>query len=181
MKPRERCVLVPILLALVLAASACGNGADDAAGDGPAPQTEPTAATGPTAHTVTPEELASADLVLITGETTENLELGGFAFEGEEISSPGPTIRLASGDEVALVLQNVHGYVDDESIPHNFTVVGEMDESAEPLWGAQTETLVPDEADLITFTPDAPGSYFYICSLSGHMSAHGMWGRLVVE
>lgn len=166
-------------LALALAATACGNGGDDATVGGAADQADPTAPAE--SLTVTDEERAGADLVLITGETRENLELGGFGFDGEEILSPGPTIRVSAGEPVTLVLENIHGYVDNELIPHDFTVIGEKDESAAPLWGAQTETLAPGEADIITFTPDAPGKYFYICSLVGHMSAHGMWGRLVVE
>ena len=84
---------------------------------------------------------------------------------------------MPAGETLTIVLRNVS----DEFIPHDFTVVRKKDESAEPLWGAQTETIDPDEADIITFTPDAPGTYFYICSLSGHMSCHGMWGRFVAE
>jgi nitrite reductase (NO-forming) len=32
----------------------------------------------------------------------------------------------------------------------------------------------------VTFTPDKPGTYYYICSVPGHVE-RGMWGRFVVE
>lgn len=167
------------MLTVALMATACASGGDgtSATGATPTQRPEPSPTAQPTPLTVTPEELASADIVLMTGEAPQGFDNGGFGFEDEEISSPGPTIRVPAGETLTIVLRNVS----DEFIPHDFTVVRKKDESAEPLWGAQTETIDPDEADIITFTPDAPGTYFYICSLSGHMSGHGMWGRFVAE
>jgi hypothetical protein len=65
-----------------------------------------------------------ADFVLATGELRREgfAELAGFALEGEEITSPGPTIRLQAGDEVTITLENVHGQFDEESISHDFVV-----------------------------------------------------------
>jgi uncharacterized cupredoxin-like copper-binding protein len=169
-----------LLLLIALVATACGGGGDGGAATtatGPTEQSETSPTPTPTPLTVTDEELASADMVLITGSAPQGFDNGGFGFEGQEISSPGPTIRVSAGETLTLVLRNVS----EEFLPHDFTVVGEKDESAEPLWGAQTLTIDPDEADLITFTPDAPGTYFYICSISGHMGGHGMWGRFDVE
>jgi plastocyanin len=127
--------------------------------------------------TVSEEELGDADLVVFTGEAPQGTDNGGFGFEEEGISSPGPVITAAAGEPLTLVLQNVS----EEFIPHDLIVVGKKDESAKPLWGAQTLTIDPGESTLVTFTPEAPGTYFYICSLLGHMSGHGMWGRFVVE
>lgn len=170
------------LLTIAVVATACSGGGG-ATSNGPTTnQATPTQArstgpTGPTALTVTPEELASADVVVFTGEAPQGLDNGGFGFEEEDVSSPGPEIRVAAGAPLTLVLENIS----EEFIPHDFTVVAEKDESSEPLWGSQTLTIDPGESTLVTFTPEAPGKYFYICSLVGHMSGHGMWGRFVVE
>ncbi|HYZ10894.1 MAG TPA: hypothetical protein VE962_03270, partial [Actinomycetota bacterium] len=157
---------VRLSVIVAVQATACGSGGD--AGS-TASRSDPTREAAepaePFPQAITAEERRSADLVLITGETRADTEIAGYAFDGDRIVSPGPNIRLRAGNPVTIVLENVHGYVGGESISHDFAIVGERDESAEPLWGAHTETLGPGDADLITFTPDAPGSYFYICSL----------------
>lgn len=128
-------------------------------------------------------------LAIVSGETRADGEKGGYALEGEEISSnPGPTIRVKAGRPVEVSFDNVHGAFHGESIPHDFVVVADKDiEAAAPLspgdalWGAQTKVLFPhDPAEVITFTPDKPGAYNYICSLYGHVD-RGMWGRFIVE
>jgi len=158
--------------------------APSATGTGPTAQPEPSSTPEPTPLAVTDEELASADIVLITGEAPQGFDNGGFGFEGEEISSPGPTITVPAGESLTPVLRNVS----DENIPHDFVVVGVRDRTAseplastDPLWGSQTLTIDPGESTLVAFTPEAPGKYFYLCSLFTHMSGHGMWGRFVVE
>ncbi|MGH2694261.1 MAG: multicopper oxidase domain-containing protein [Actinomycetota bacterium] len=141
-----------------------------------------------------PGEIAGdTDFVLITGELRREgfAELAGYALKGDEITSPGPTIRLRAGEEVTVTLENVHGRFDEESIAHDFVVVAEQDELAEPLWGAAIGTedpnlrryipLEPGARGSVTFTPDTEGSFFYICSVPGHASSHGMWGRFIVE
>jgi hypothetical protein len=79
---------------------------------------------------------------------------------------------------MTITLENVHGQFDEESISHDFVVVAEQDELAEPLWGAigKEDALEPGERRSVTFTPDAQGSFFYICSVPGHASAHGIGG-----
>jgi plastocyanin len=183
-----------LLVAIALTATACGGGGEPAAGTGPteggsgaagdqvqgSPVTgsEPPGFESPTPErVVSDEERASADIVLFTGEAPQGFDNGGYGFEEDRVSSPGPTITVSSDEELSLVLENVT----IENIDHDFTVVARKDESAEPLWGAQSETIQPGESTLLTFTPGAPGRYFYICSLIGHMSGHGMWGRFVVE
>ena len=39
----------------------------------------------------------ASEFTLITGELRDNSEIGGFAFSGDEITSPGPTIRVKKG------------------------------------------------------------------------------------
>ena len=102
----------------------------------------------------------------------------GYAFEGEEVTSPGPTITARSGQQVTITLENMEDYVRE---PHNFVIVAEKGFGlADPLWGAETERLVLGEQQSITFTPDTPGTYVYICSVSDHLS-RGMWGSFEVE
>jgi plastocyanin len=105
---------------------------------------------------------------------------GGFGFEGEDIVSPGPTIVVKAGQPVTITFENVH---EGFPVEHNFVIVAEKDkyaDRADPLWGAETERLREAEEQTITFTPDTPGSYLYICSVSDHAFL-GMWGIFVVE
>ncbi len=100
----------------------------------------------------------------------------GYALEGEELVSPGPTITVRVGEPVTITFRNV----DDSQEPHDFTIVAEKRGIADRLWGAETEWLLFGEQQTITFTPDTPGSYFYVCSVPGHFRV-GMWGSFVVE
>ncbi len=130
------------------------------------------------------------------GEPTELVVIGGvtvpeegsrikpgFALEGEDITSPGPTIRVRAGEPVTITFKNVHDFPE----PHDFTIVAEMDNLAlltkllvDPLWGAETKWLPFGEQQTIAFTPNTPGSYFYICTNSDHARL-GMWGSFIVE
>ncbi len=110
-------------------------------------------------------------------------KVAGYALEGEEITSPGTTITVRVGEPVTITFKNVHDFPE----PHDFTIVADMDTPAQlskhqvdPLWGAETEWLPFGEEQTITFTPDTPGSYFYICTNSDHVS-RGMWGSFIVE
>ena len=102
---------------------------------------------------------------------------GGYALEGEDVISPGPTIMARAGQRVTINFK-----VADEIVPepHDFVVVAEKDRLADPLWEAQTDKLRFGEEQTITFTPDTPGTYFYICSVSDHLG-RGMWGSFIVE
>ena len=127
-----------------------------------------------------------AELVVIGGETIpeEGSRIRpGFALEGEDITSPGPTITVRVSEPVTITFKNVA----DLREPHDFVIVPEMDKFAlltkslvDPLWEAETEWLPSGEQQTITFTPDTPGSYFYICTNSDHARL-GMWGSFIVE
>jgi plastocyanin len=126
------------------------------------------------------------ELAVIGGETRGSGEQGGYALEGGEIrSNPGPTIRVKVGEPVTMTFDNVHGRFYGESIEHDFAIVADKDDftplSPDALWGAKTEVIYPDDAPgVVTFTPDDPGSYYYVCFVPGHVE-RGMWGRFIVE
>jgi plastocyanin len=158
--------------------AACGGDGRAPADGSPTARVVPPSFEGPTpSYTVSAEARAGADIVLFTGRAPQGYDNGGYGFEEDSVSSLGRTITVASGEELALVPENVSV----EYLPHDFTVVSRKDESAQPLWRAQTQTIYPGESTLLTFTPEERGTYFYICSLSGYTSGHGMWGRFVVE
>lgn len=83
---------------------------------------------------------------------------------------------------MTITLQNEHVLEDGSPFPapHDFVVVAEMNPVAEPQWESATERLVTGETDTVSFSPDSPGTYYYICSVSDHMG-RGMWGEFVVE
>ena len=134
--------------------------------DAPAPTVAPTV-----------ESTEAPVMFTVIGENTLGAVRSAFAFEGEDLDSPGPTITVRAGQPVTITLKNT-----GESLPadHNFVIVAEKSVEADPLWGAETEQIGPGEQQTITFSPDTPGSYFYICSVDTHMN-HGMWGVFIVE
>ncbi|HLA93698.1 MAG TPA: sulfocyanin-like copper-binding protein [Actinomycetota bacterium] len=171
-----------LLLAIALTAGACSDEPSaEPAGTTPGPSvTEASDALGPTGESVT-EEGTEAELVvaLIAGELTEEHAFA-FGLEDEGLSLPGPEIRVPAGEPVSITLLNVQEF--EGPYPHNFVVVTDKDQvPPAPLFGAISEGgLDPGERTTLTFTPDAQGSYFYICTVPGH-AADGMWGNFIVE
>lgn len=123
-------------------------------------------------------------LSIVGGELKDDSEAAGYALEGGDVVSPGPTIRVRTGERVTITFKNVHGQYSRETyIPHNLVVTATKDEHAKPLWKAavgETEFLAVGESGSVTFTPDAPGAFFYLCTVSTHLG-RGMWGRFIVE
>ena len=120
---------------------------------------------------------------IIGGASKEDADLpGGFAFVGEDITGSGPTIRVQAGDQVTITFEH-----SGENGAHDFAIVTDKDRFAlvEPFlervkWEAATSILLPGESERIAFTPDTPGTYYYICTVPGHVLG-GMWGEFVVE
>lgn len=108
----------------------------------------------------------------------------GFAFAGQEVTGGGPTLTVQAGEEVTVTLEN-----NDTLGPHDLAVVPHLDDiptmaalgglEEEVLWGASIDSLSDGESSSVTFTPDTPGSYYYVCTLAGHAAA-GMMGEFVV-
>jgi len=130
------------------------------------------------------------ELVLVAGFPLGDTSKGGFGVEGEDITSPGPTIRVRKGETVTITFENAHYLESGRPFgePHNFTVVEDKDEFLsllEPLWGAHVggfgdENLRAGERGSVTFTAETAGSFYYVCAFSDH-PAKGMWGRFIVE
>ena len=114
----------------------------------------------------------------------------GFGFEGEDITTPGPTIRVRKGETVTITFENAHFRVGGRPFgaPHNFTVLADKDgrvREREPLWGAHVggfddPNLESGESGSVTFTAEAAGSFYYVCTVSDHI-ADGMWGPFIVD
>jgi len=129
---------------------------------------------------------ASEGIVIVSGVVSE--EPGnfayGFSFEGEEATSPGPTIRVRKGETVTITFKN-ESYSYDQ---HNFIIVADKDVNVsdmQPLWGAHVggsgdPNIKHGESGSVTFIAEDAGSFYYLCNVYGH-HAIGMWGRFIVE
>ena len=131
------------------------------------------------------------ELVVVAGVILDSgvARGGGFAVEGEDITSPGPTITVRKGETVTITFENAHFRPGGRPFgePHNFTVVADKDVRVgdmEPLWGAHVggfddPNLESGERGSVTFTAEAAGSFYYVCAVSDHASE--MWGRFIVD
>lgn len=189
--------------ALFIASCADDGASPDAAGpaspvpSSPAPLASPTvgaASPSPTEELVevpTVDLEPGGELELVAGffgHSSNNL--GGFAVAGEEITSPGPTLRVRKGETVTITFENAHVWEDGKPFgePHNLVVVADKDArrlDLKPLWGAKVggfgeDYLPTGERGSVTFTAETAGEFHYVCSVGDHI-AHGMWGRFVVE
>ena len=137
----------------------------------PAPKEEK-----PTTTPTATETVKEFVLKIIGGEI--DVTKYGYAFEGEELQSPGPDIRVKVGTKVRIIFENIG------NLPHTFAVTEEKKFDAEPLWGAgigsPTNPIASKKAGEITFTPTKPGEYYYVCQVPGHIEL-GMWGVFIVE
>jgi FtsP/CotA-like multicopper oxidase with cupredoxin domain len=158
-----------------------------------APQPSPTVQVEPevAVEPVTVNLSAGEELVLVAGMLTDSSGWqAGFRVDGEEITSPGPTIRMRKGETVTITFENAH-YLEDGrpfGAPHNFFIVADKDVhwmGMEPLWGAHVggfgdPNLFEGEDGSVTFTAETSGSFFYVCAFLDHVE-HGMWGQIIVE
>ncbi len=102
----------------------------------------------------------------------------GFASEGQQISSPGPTLTVKTGDIVKVNFKN------NGATAHAFSVVTEKSDKAPLVFKATIGTgprpLEPGSQRSIVFSADKAGTYYYICPVPGHAQL-GMWGEFKVE
>ncbi|MFP3882046.1 MAG: multicopper oxidase domain-containing protein [Actinomycetota bacterium] len=139
---------------------------------------------------------SGTQISLVASESSEDSEALGYAFAGEEVTEGAPTITVKAGEEVTITLENLHGqYFDVPAAAHDLALLpatsenresppGAPDVADEVLWdvwfGGSGTGLFVDETQTITFVPDAPGTYVYVCAVAGH-AARGMVGEFVVE
>ena len=121
-------------------------------------------------------ERTAVEIIIYGGEIEATKY--GYGFNEDKLQSPGPEIRVKVGSTVRIVFKNIG------NLPHTFAVTEERKFDAEPLWGVQlgspTRPVGPRSEDSITFTPNRPGEYYYVCQVPGHIEL-GMWGKLIAE
>jgi len=127
------------------------------------------------APTETPAEQPTKTITLIATETASEFLFG---IEGQEPTTPGPEIKVKVGDIIKIILKNMG------KIPHSFAITAEKKFDAAPLFnaaiGSGSSPLEAGKTGSITFKPNRPGEYYYICQVPGHIEL-GMWGRFIVE
>tara|TARA_Y100000590_G_scaffold185628_1_gene211542 strand:+ start:946 stop:1923 length:978 start_codon:yes stop_codon:yes gene_type:complete len=118
----------------------------------------------------------SHDITFDFVESADFRTLGFNAIPGEE--GANPEIRVNSGDEVTITTINA-----GKSF-HAFGVVSNPDDFNSVVFdsaiAAATSPLKPGESGSVTFTAGAPGTYYYICTVPGHV-LQGMQGSFIVE
>lgn len=138
---------------------------------------------------------SGTEIHLIAGESSEDADAMGYAFADEDIGRGAPTITVQAGEEVTITLENVHGrYFERAGWSHDLAIVPDTDENREDprispefsekvLWevwlGGEMGVFV-DDTETVTFVPDEPGQYIYVCTIHGHIE-RGMLGEFIVE
>ncbi len=121
-----------------------------------------------------------------TGTPSVELDIKGGEFDSSfgfgdpktSVGSPGPEIHVQEGEVVKVTFRNIG------QIPHSFKIVKEKKWDAPTLFGAfigdATRPLSANQAGTTTFKADKTGTYYYICTVPGHVE-RGMFGTIVVE
>jgi hypothetical protein len=102
----------------------------------------------------------------------------GFGTEPNNLSSPGPTLKLYTVDTINLTVTNVG------TKPHAFQIVNAPQVGAQVVFsaviGSASNPLQPGESGSVVFNPNVAGNnFFYLCPISGY--AKGFWGTVVVD
>lgn len=103
----------------------------------------------------------------------------GFGLSPDNITSPGPTIRVRVGEVVQITLINVG------DVRHAFVITPQVVRTnPEVLFGAQigsaARPLGSGEQGSVIFVATEPGEFFYQCPVANH-GPKGMWGKIIVE
>ena len=109
-------------------------------------------------------------------ESSDFRTLAFNALPGEEGNNP--EIKVKSGDSVTIKVKNAGKTF------HSFGVVTNSEDSTTLVWNSAIKDpnnpLKPNEEGEVTFTAGAPGTYYYICTVPGHV-LQGMKGSFIVE
>ncbi|MEM0366887.1 MAG: plastocyanin/azurin family copper-binding protein, partial [Candidatus Nitrosocaldus sp.] len=89
-----------------------------------------------------------------------------------------PDIEVYVGDSITINVRN------DGVMPHSFGIVTDPSNVNSVVFnasvGSATQFLLANQEGSVTFTPDKPGEYYYICLVAGHADL-GMKGKFIVE
>lgn len=136
------------------------------------------------------DDESGTEFVIVASETIDDpTNEIGFALEGDDVTVEAPRLQVMVGEPVMVVVRNEHGRYSQTSGIHNFAVVPLLDDiptlaatgaiTDHVMWNSATTDLPSGETAEVTFVPDAPGTYYYLCTIPGHAKA-GMIGELVV-
>jgi plastocyanin len=151
---RSRALLAAALALGTALATACGNITT------PAPPSSSTAGSAtaalPTGSQYAKYYKPNGSATLLPNKTL-TVQLSNYKF------TPN-TLTVASGTAVTLDLQNTAS-----AMPHNFSL---------DAWSVSVN-VSPGQSATTSFTPNAPGTYYFYCNVPGHAQL-GMVGRLIV-
>ena len=126
------------------------------------------------------QQVAGPPTVVITiyGEELPGGKFG-FGLSPDNITTPGPTIRVKQGDIVEIRFVNLG------KLRHAFVVTPAVSKTnPEVLFGAligsASNPIPPGGEGSVIFVADRPGEFFYQCPVSNH-GPKGMWGKFIVE
>jgi plastocyanin len=141
----------------------------------PTPSTSPSPT--PTASaTPTPSSTPSPSPTPSGTPLTLYADSYGFGTSADNIlSNPGPTLQLQVGQTYTMTVHNV------ASISHSWEIVSTKAVGT-PMFGAGINVnnyIQPGQSGSVTFTADQAGSFYYVCTVPGHINL-GMWGNVEI-
>ncbi|MEM4349527.1 MAG: cupredoxin domain-containing protein [Candidatus Nitrosocaldus sp.] len=143
----------------------------------------PTGSAGSTS-TGTGTEVSTISTNILTF-TDNNVNLS-FTFEEESPvklhftanGETNPEIRVKAGSTITIHIKN------NGKMPHSFGIVTDPSNVNSVVFnasvGSSTQFILPNQEGSVTFKPDKPGEYYYICLVAGHADL-GMKGKFIVE
>jgi cytochrome c oxidase subunit 2 len=111
-------------------------------------------------------------ITLYAGEV--NASAFGFGNSSGTITSPGPSLKFHVNDTVMIVFSNAG------AMYHSFAVVDSLGPNYNVLFNSSVAPVAPGQAATVTFTCTQAGSFYYICTVPGHVQL-GMWGNFIVS
>ncbi len=121
------------------------------------------------------DEAPTVNIILYEGE----MPSGSFGFgdSPDNLTSPGPTIRLTIGDVVNITVHNVGKF------PHAFALMSAPMTGSIKLYAAEIgsagDALKPGQIGSMIVGPIEPGNIFYTSPVAGDAEA-GLWGSIIV-
>jgi nitrite reductase (NO-forming) len=131
-----------------------------------------------------------SEFTLVASESIESPNAYGFALSGDDVTAMAPTLTVKAGQTLTVTVENAHGQYYQTGDAHDFAVIPILDDvptlaatgrlADEVLWDSAIPKLFTGESGEVTFTPDEPGRYVYVCTIPGHAKG-GMIGDFIVE